>query len=67
MATKKHNKKAERINNITRELGLEEGPKVKIYIDLLKTRLKEYQTGKRPAMMKYMVSGSRNSPPFTTD
>ena len=28
---------------------------------------KKYQTGKRQAMMEYMVSGSRNSPPFTTD
>ena len=28
---------------------------------------KKYQIGKRQAMMEYMVSGSRNSPPFTTD
>ena len=28
---------------------------------------KKYQTGKRQAMMEYMVSGSRRSPPFTTD
>ncbi len=28
---------------------------------------KKYQTGKRQAMMEYMVSGSRNSLPFTTD
>ena len=28
---------------------------------------KKYQTGKRQPMMKYMGSGSRNSPPFTTD
>ena len=28
---------------------------------------KKYQTGKRQAVMEYMVSGSRNSPPFTTD
>ena len=27
----------------------------------------EYETGKRLAMMEYMVSGSRNSHPFTTD
>ena len=25
-----------------------------------------YQIGKPQAMMEYMVSGSRNSPPFTT-
>ena len=28
---------------------------------------KRYQTGKRLDMMEYMDSGSRNSPPFTTD
>ena len=37
----KHNEKAERINNMTRELGgLEEGPKAEMHIDLLKTTLK---------------------------
>ena len=42
MATKKkHNENAEWINNITRELErLEEGPKTKIHINLLKTTLK---------------------------
>ena len=64
---KKHNEKAEWINNITKELeGLEEGPKAEIYIDLLKMSQKKYLTGKRQAMMEYMVSGSRNSPPFTS-
>ena len=68
MATKKHNENAEWINNITRELeGLEEGPKTEIHIDLLKTTLKKYQTGKRQAMLEYMASGSKNSPPFTAD
>ena len=68
MATKKHNGKTEWINNMIKELeGLEEGPKAEIPIDLLKTILKKYQTGKRLAMMEYMVSGSKNSPPFTTD
>ena len=53
---------------MTRELeGLEEGPKAEIHTDLLKATLKRYQTGKHPAMMEYMVSGSRDSPPFTTD
>ena len=53
---------------MTKELeGLEEGLKAEIHIDLLKTTLKKYQTGKRQAMMEYMDSGSRNSPPFTTD
>ena len=42
MATKKHNEKAEWINDMTRELeGLEEGPRAKIHIDLLKTTLKK--------------------------
>ena len=46
---------------MTRELErLEEGPEAEIRIDFLKTTLKEYQTGKRPAIMEYMVSGSRN-------
>ena len=37
----KHKEKAERINNMTKELeGLEEGPKVEIHIDLLKRALK---------------------------
>ena len=41
MATKKHNEKAEWINNMTRELeGLKEGPKAEIHIDLLKTTLR---------------------------
>ena len=39
--TKKHNEKAEWINNMTRELeGFEEGPKAEIHIDLLKTSQK---------------------------
>ena len=64
MAAKKHNEKAEWINDITRELeGLEEGLKA----DLLKQHRKRYQTGKHQAMMEYMGSGSRNSPLFTTD
>ena len=46
---------------------LEEGSKAEIHIHLLKRPLKKYQTGKRQAVMEYMVSGSRNSPPFTTD
>ena len=38
MATKE---KAEWINNMTRKLGLEEGPKAEIHTDLLKTTLKD--------------------------
>ena len=64
---KKHKENAEWINNISRELeGLEEGPKMEIHIDLLKTTLKRISNWKMP-MMEYMASGSRNSPPFTTD
>ena len=37
--------------------GLEKGSKAEIHIDLHKTTLKKYQTGKRQAMMEYMVSG----------
>ena len=39
--TKKHNEKAEWINNMTKELeGLKEGPKEEIHKDSLKTTLK---------------------------
>ena len=38
---KEQNKKTNRISNITRELeGFEEGPEAEIYIDLVKTTLK---------------------------
>ena len=47
--------------------GLEEGPKAGILIDLLRMTLKEYQIGKRQAMMENMDSGSRNSPLFMTE
>ena len=58
--TKKHDEKAEWINNMTRELeGPDESSKAEIHIDLLKTTLKKYQTGKRQAVMEHMVSGSR--------
>ena len=65
---KKHNEKAEWINDMTRELeGLEEGLKAEIHIELLKRTLKSYPTGKCQDMMEYIDSGSRNSPPFTAD
>ena len=49
MATKKNNKNAEWINNITRGVeGLEEGPKTEILIDLLKTTLKRISNWKTP-------------------
>ena len=48
--------------------GLEEGPKAEILIDLQRMTLKKkYQIGKHLAMMEYIDSGSRNSPPFMTD
>ena len=44
---KKHNEKAEWINNITRELEeLKEGPKAEIHTDLLKTTLKNISNWK---------------------
>ena len=65
---KKHNEKSEWINNMTRELEvLEEGPKVEIHINLLKAIIKIYQTRKRQAMMDFIISCFRNSPPFTRD
>ena len=46
---KKHNKNAEWINNITRELeGLEEGPETEILVDLLKTTLKRISNCETP-------------------
>ena len=46
---KKHNEKAEWINNMTRELeGLEEGPKAEIHSYLLKTTLKKISNWKTP-------------------
>ena len=64
----KHNENAECINNITRELeGREDGPKTEMHIDLHKKRLKRLSNWKTSAMMEYMASGSRNSPPFTAD
>ena len=51
-------KKTEWINNMTRELEvLKEGQKAKLHINLPKTTLKKYQTGKHQAMIEYMVSG----------
>ena len=62
-----HNERAEWINNITRELeGLEKAWKQKYTLICSKWHLKKYQTGKRQAMMEYVVSGSRNSPPWQT-
>ena len=46
---KKHNEKAEWINNITRELeGFEEGPEMKMHVDLLRTTLKRISNWKAP-------------------
>ena len=62
MATKKHN---DWIDNMTRELGIEEGPKAEIHIYLLNTTLKTYHTGIHQTMMEYMVSSSGNARLFT--
>ena len=71
MATKKkkkYNEKAKWINNMTRKReGLEEGPKLEIHIDLLKRTLKNISNWKTPGHDGIHVSGSRTSPPFTTD
>ena len=49
MATKKHNERAEWVNNIARELEeLEEGPRADIHIDLLKTTQKGIPNWKMP-------------------
>ena len=52
---------------MAKELGLEEGPKAEIHMDLRRMTLKKYQIGKRQAMMEYMDSDSRNSPSLKTD
>ena len=58
----KHYKKAKWINNMTKESeGLEESTKVELR-RFTQNNTKKYQTGKRLAMMKYIDSGSRNSP-----
>ena len=47
--SKNHNEKAKWINNMTKELeGLEEGPKVELPRDLLKTTLKKISNWKTP-------------------
>ena len=57
--THSHSEKAEWINNMTRELeGLEEGRKRK-YRSIYQNYTKKISTGKRQAIMEYMVSGSR--------
>ena len=66
--SREQNEKAKWINNMTKELeGFAEGPEAEKHIDLLKTTRKKYQIDKHRVMMEYMYSGSRNSPPFTTD
>ena len=53
---------------MTREVqGLEEGPNAEMHKVTQNNSKKINKIGKRRAMMDYMVSGSRNSPPFTTD
>ena len=56
---KKNKEKAEWINNMTRELeGLE-------YTSIYSKRHKKNRTGKLQTMTEYMVSGSRNSSPYS--
>ena len=50
------------------QLGiLEEGPKVDIHLDALKTTLKKYQTGKPLNLMTYTDFGFKKSHPSTTE
>ena len=62
---KKHIEKAEGINDLTRELGLEEGPKAEMHIELLKKTLKKITNWKKARTLWNF--GSRNLPPFKTD
>ena len=64
---RKHKEKAEWINNMTKELEGSKKARKRKYKSIYSKQHKKYQTGKRLAMMEYMVSGSRNSPLFTTD
>ena len=65
---KKKKKNNEWISGTAKELeGFKEGPKAEIDIDLLCTTLKKYKIAKREAMIEYVNSGSRNSPPFMMD
>ena len=47
-SNQENNKKAEWISNTTKELGLEESPKVEIHIDLLRTTQKRISNWKTP-------------------
>ena len=51
-----HNKIAEWISNLRKQLGFKEGPKAKILIDSLKTTIKIYQIGKQQALMAHTDS-----------
>ena len=65
---KKHNEKAEWINDMARELeGLEEGPKAEIHIELLKKTLKKVSNWKTPGHDGIHGYWFKKSPPFTTD
>ena len=46
---------------------LEGGLEAKIHIDSLRTTQNKYKIEKRQAIMAYMDSGSKNSPPSMTD
>ena len=46
---------------------IEEGSKMKKYIDSLRTKQMKYQLGNRQAMLAYMNSGSKSSSLSLTD
>ena len=48
-------------------MDLKKASKRKYKSTYSKRHWKVDETGKRQAMMEYMASGSRNSPPFTAD
>ena len=64
MEKREHDRKAEWINSIERELGKhEEGPKVKLHFNLLRATLKKVQNWKTPGL----DTGLKNSHPSKTD
>ena len=65
---RQHNRKLEKINKMEKELqGLEEGPKVKLHLDLLRTTLKKVPNRKTPGHECIHWNWFQNLFPSTTD
>ena len=63
-----HNRQAEWINNIEKELkGLDVGSKTNMHLESLRATLQKYQIGKLLAMMTYIDSNLKNTPPSMTE